>query len=233
MAESPPPPSLPEILPVFPLTGSLLLPGNYLPLNIFEERYRNMVEDVMQGDRCIGMIQPFVPRQDNRIDPSDPQDPDEDGSPVLYTVGCAGRIDRCEPQNDGRYLILLRGLSRFRIRRELPLRRGYRRVEAEYSGFPLDPRESEIFLNPSRLLHALRGFSERQELSFDFDLLSSLPGVTLLNGLSVALPFRPEEKQALLEAADPSEREETLLTLLGMGIAPLSADDEYQPPTLN
>lgn len=224
------PQPLPAMLPVFPLTGSLLLPGNYLPLNIFEERYRNMVEDVMQGDRCIGMIQPFVPRPDNRPVPGVP---DEDESPELYTVGCTGRIDRCEPQADGRYLILLRGLSRFRIRRELPLQRGYRRVEAEYGDFPLDPRESEIFLNPSRLLHALRGFSERQELTFDFDLLSSLPGVTLLNGLSVALPFRPEEKQALLEAADPAEREETLLTLLGMGIAPLSAGGEYRPPTLN
>ena len=225
---------LPTVLPVFPLTGSLLLPGNFLPLNVFEPRYRNMVEDVMAaGEPYIGMIQPFTPRQDNYHDPDAADAADDSEAPVLYTVGCAGRIDRCEPQADGRYLVLLRGLSRFSVRRELPPRRGYRRIEAEFGSYPLDPREGEVFLNPSRLLSALRGFSESQGLSFDFDLLSSLPGVTLLNGLSVALPFRPEEKQALLEAADPAEREETLLTLLGMGIAPLPHEDEYHPPTLN
>ncbi|MFP5288243.1 MAG: LON peptidase substrate-binding domain-containing protein, partial [Thermoanaerobaculia bacterium] len=154
-------------------------------------------------------------------------------NPDLYPIGCAGRIERCEPQSDGRYLIVLRGVGRFRIARELPLRRGYRQVEADYSDFPADAAEPAVLLDPSRMLHALRGFARVQGLEFDFDLLGSLPGVSLLNGLAAALPFRPAEKQALLEAAGPMEREELLLTLMGMGIEPLSADEYYSPPIVN
>jgi len=219
---------IPRVLPVFPLTGSLLLPGNLMPLNIFEPRYRNMVADAMEGDKYIGMIQPVVPRQDNWV--ANAQTPD---NPDLYPIGCAGRIERCEPQADGRYLIVLRGIARFRTLRELPLRRGYRQVEADYSEFPADRAELTVLLDPSRMLRALRGFSDQHGLEFDFDLLGSLPGVSLINGLSAALPFRPAEKQALLEAPGPMEREELLLTLMGMGIEPLSADEYYSPPTVN
>jgi uncharacterized protein len=219
---------IPAIIPVFPLTGSLLLPGNALPLNIFEPRYRNMVADALEEGRHIGMIQPLVPRQDNWVDLA--QTPE---NPALYTVGCVGRIDECEPQPDGRYVILLRGVSRFRVREELPLKRGYRRVVADYSEFQRDLEELAAPINPSRLLRALRGFGEKHGLELDFDLLGSVPGVSLLNGLSVALPFRPAEKQALLEAADPAEREELLLTLMGMGVEPMAADDYYSPPILN
>jgi uncharacterized protein len=220
--------SAPAIIPVFPLTGSLLLPGNALPLNIFEPRYRNMVADALEEGRHIGMIQPLVPRQDNWVEAA--QTPD---NPTLYSVGCVGRIDQCEPQPDGRYLIVLRGVSRFRVKSELPLKRGYRRVVADYSGFEADLGELAVPLNPSRLLRALRGFGEKHGLELDFDLLASVPGVSLLNGLSVALPFRPAEKQALLEASGPAEREELLLMLMGMGIEPVAADDYYSPPILN
>lgn len=220
--------SIPSILPVFPLTGSLLLPGNLLPLNVFEPRYRNMVADAMAGDRYIGMIQPVVPHPDNWVDEAQvPANPD------LYPIGCAGRIDRCEPQSDGRYLIILRGVGRFRVRRELPLRRGYRQVEADTSEFPSDPAEPTILLDPSRLLYALRKFAEPQEMEFDFDLLGSLPGVSLLNGLAAALPFRPAEKQALLEANGPMEREELLLALMGMGLDSFTVDEYYSPPIVN
>jgi Lon protease-like protein len=219
----------PAVLPVFPLTGSLLFPGNLLPLNIFEPRYRNLVADALEEGNHIGMIQPFVPRQDNWVDLA--QAPD---TPELYRVGCAGRIEECEPQPDGRYVILLKGICRFRVREELPLSpRGYRRVVADYSEFRADLAEPSAFLNPARLLAALRGFGEKNGLEFDYDLLTSVPGVSLLNGLAVALPFRPAEKQALLEAAGPGEREELLLTLMGMGVEPLSADDYYTPPILN
>jgi Lon protease-like protein len=220
--------ALPEIIPVFPLTGSLLLPGNLLPLNIFEPRYRNMVADALEGDRAIGMIQPVVPRQDNWVAAA--EQPDE---PQLYPIGCLGRIEECEPQDDGRYLIVLRGLSRFRIRQELPLHRGYRRVVPDYEGFQRDSDELNVFLNPVRMMQALKAFGDKHELEFDYDLLSSVPGISLLNGLSVALPFRPAEKQALLEAGNPAEREELLLTLMGMGIEPLSTDEYYSPPVLN
>lgn len=220
--------TVPRIIPVFPLTGSLLLPGNLLPLNVFEPRYRNMVADAMAGERHIGMIQPVIPQQDNWVEQA--QAP---AHPELYPIGCAGRIERCEPQPDGRYLIILRGVGRFRIRRELPLRRGYRQVEADTSEFPTDPVEPAILLNPSRMLQALRAFSDSQGLEFDFDLLGSLPGVSLLNGLAAALPFRPAEKQALLEAPGPMEREELLLTLMGMGLDSLTVDEYYSPPTVN
>jgi uncharacterized protein len=226
MAETPA--TAPEIIPVFPLTGSPLLPGNLLPLNVFEPRYRNMVADALAGEKRIGMIQPLVPRQDNWVDLAEQPE-----SPALYAVGCLGRIDEHEQQPDGRYLLLLRGLCRFRVERELPPHRGYRRVLADCTEFQRDLEELAIVLNPARLMRALRAFGEKHELEFDYDLLASVPGVSLLNGLSVALPFRPAEKQALLEAADPVEREELLLTLMGMGIEPLSADDYYSPPVLN
>lgn len=218
----------PRIIPVFPLTGSLLLPGNLFPLNIFEPRYRAMVADVMEGERHIGMIQPVVPRQDNWVEAA--QAPD---NPDLYPIGCAGRIERCEPQPDGRYLIVLRGVGRFRIVRELPLHRGYRQVEVDYSEFPADAAELAHLLDPSRMLHALRGFSEIHGLEFDFDLLGSLPGVSLVNGLAAALPFPPAEKQALLEVPGPMEREELLLTLMGMGLDIPSTDEYYSPPTVH
>jgi Lon protease-like protein len=221
---------LPEIIPVFPLTGSLLLPGNLLPLNIFEPRYRAMVADALEGEQLIGMIQPLTPRQDNWVANVEGPDPD---NPEIYRIGCLGRIEECEPQDDGRYLIVLRGVSRFRIREELPRPRGYRRVLVEYAEFQRDLDELNVFLNPSRMMRALRAFGDKHDLEFDYDLLASVPGISLLNGLSVALPFGPAEKQALLEAADPAEREELLLTLMGMGIEPLSIDEYYSPPILN
>jgi uncharacterized protein len=221
-------PKLPEIIPVFPLTGSLLLPGNLLPLNVFEPRYRNLVADALDGDQVIGMVQPVTPRQDNWVAAA--QQPE---SPEIYTVGCLGRIEEHEPQDDGRHLIVLRGVARFRVREELPLKRGYRRVKADYSEFQRDLDELNVFLNPSQMMRALRAFGEKHDLELDYDLLASVPGISLLNGLSVALPFRPAEKQALLEAADPAVREELLLALMGMGIEPLSTDEYYSPPVLN
>jgi Lon protease-like protein len=221
---------LPQVIPVFPLTGSLLLPGNLLPLNIFETRYRNMVADALEGEQLIGMVQPLMPRQDNWVPQVEDPDPD---NPEIYRIGCLGRIEECEPQDDGRYLIVLRGVSRFHILEELSRPRGYRRVRVDYTDFARDLEELNVFLNPKQMMRALRAFGDKHELEFDYDLLASVPGISLLNGLSVALPFRPAEKQALLEAADPSVREELLLTLMGMGIEPLSTDDYYSPPILN
>ncbi|HYG65166.1 MAG TPA: LON peptidase substrate-binding domain-containing protein [Thermoanaerobaculia bacterium] len=220
--------TVPAVIPVFPLTGTLLLPGTLLPLNIFEPRYRNMVADALEGERAIGMIQPFVPRQDNwpalELPPENPE---------LYPVGCLGRMERCEPQPDGRYEIVLRGICRFRIREELPLHRGYRRVRADTAEFAADLNEPASALDPSRLLAAVRTFGASNGLDFDLDLLSAIPGVSLLNGLSVALPFRPAEKQALLEAGGPEERERLLLALMGMGLEPMAPEEYYAPPTVH
>jgi Lon protease-like protein len=224
MPESP----LPSLLPLFPLTGSLLLPGNYLPLNVFEPRYRNMVADAVEEGQHVGMIQPFVPRQDNW--PALDLPPE---NPELYHVGCAGRIERCEPQTDGRYLLLLKGVSRFRVREELPVLRGYRRALVEYGEFTADLKEAEHPLSPGRLLAALKEFGKTHRLDLDYDLLGALPGVALVNGLAVALPFPPAEKQALLEAPGPGAREELLLALMGMGLEPVTPEEYYSPPTLN
>src|SRR5919205_3188749 len=114
---------LPKILPIFPLTGTLLLPGTILPLHVFEPRYRNMVEDALNADRVFGMIQPFVPQQDNRPAPGA-----EKETPDLYKIGCAGYIDEWEKLPDGRYYLQLKGVNRFRFDKELPPQRGYRRV---------------------------------------------------------------------------------------------------------
>ena len=141
--------SFPTIIPVFPLTGSLLLPGNFLPLNIFEPRYREMVRDVGEGGH-FGMVQPLIPGLDNWGVPRDPSEPD------LYGAGCVGRLDRLEAQGPERYLVLLKGVIRFRIVQELPLEKPYRRVEADYSEFERDLTSSE--LDPARLLKAVRGF---------------------------------------------------------------------------
>lgn len=222
---------LPEVLPIFPLTGSLLLPGNWLPLNIFEPRYRAMVEDARDGEGMIGMIQPVVPRQDDRLELLQVESGVEPEEPVVYSVGCAGRIERCEPQDDGRYLILLRGVSRFRVEEEVEGRHGYRRVRADYSGFGGDLEEPEAALDPDPILVALREFARERNLELDLQRLEHLPGITLLNGLAVALPFTPGEKQALLEAEDPDRRRELLLSLMGMGFA--DEDDRHAPPVVN
>lgn len=221
----------PRILPLFPLTGSLLLPGNWLPLNVFETRYRNLVADSLAEGRHIGMIQPLVPRQDNHPALLAPEEASD--CPELYAVGCAGRIEQCDPQPDGRYLILLKGVTRFRLDAELPPHRGYRRAAAEYAEFAGDLLEPELPLDASRAMAALKIFGKAHGLSFDFDLLASLPGVSLVNGLAVALPFRPAEKQALLEADRPERRLDLLLTLMGMGLDSEPPADYYAPPTLH
>lgn len=218
----------PTVFPVFPLTGTLLLPGNLLPLNIFEPRYRNMVADALEEGLHIGMVQPVVPQADNWGPPEQMST-----NPDIYEIGCVGRIERSELQPDGRYEIVLRGVSRFRIREELPLHRGYRRVVADFGEFAADPAEPGIDLDPARLLAALRTFGTKHRLELDFELLAALPGISLLNGLAVALPFRPEEKQALLEAHGPMEREQLLLALMGMGFEPLTAEEYFSPPTVH
>ena len=220
------------VIPVFPLSGSLLLPGTFLPLNVFEQRYRQMVRDVLNGDRRIGMIQPRSPLPGDWA-PLAAERPDPRPAPQLYPVGCLGEIEDCEPQTDGRYLIVLKGIARFRVRHELPRRRVYRRVLADLAEFSDDAREPESSLDPGRLLAAVRHVQEAGRIGFDLELLRALPGVMLLNGLCVALPLSPAEKQALLEARTPGEREDLLLTLMGMGLEPLDAAEIGAPPLVN
>jgi Lon protease-like protein len=222
-------PACPEILPLFPLTGVLLLPGNWLPLNVFEPRYRNLVEDAMAGERHLGMIQPVEPQADGAPDPEAP--PADD--PALYAVGCAGRIERCERQPDGRFVILLRGVGRFRVRAELPPRRGYRRARAGYDEFAADAAETEVVLDAAPLMAAVREFGRLQGLEVDLSRLAGLPGRALVNGLAAELPFSPAEKQALLEAAGPAARREMLVSLLAMSPPGALAGALDAPPPAN
>lgn len=222
--------AIPERFPVFPLTGALLLPGGRLPLHIFEERYRNMVEDSLATDRVIGVIQPFRGKPEAYSSPRKKDEPGEADNPQLYEVGCAGLIERWERLPDQRFILLLRGIRRFRVAKELPVERGYRRVKADFESFAVDTEDIEAEVSPDQLMGALRHFAEVHKVPLELDRLTELSGLALLNSIAMALPFPPAEKQALLEAPDVTRRHEMLLTLLDMGIELRS---DVPPPLLN
>ena len=219
----------PRFLPVFPLTGALLLPGGRLPLHIFEERYRNMMEDALDSDEVIGIIQPMRIGNTEADEVFTVGEPDTEG-PRLYEVGCTGVIERSERLPDGRFIVLLKGSRRFRVLRELPLKRGYRRVEASYEGFTVDVADADAEVSPARLMNALRQFADLHQVPLELERLGELSGLALLNSIAMALPFQPAEKQALLEAPDVTRRHDMLLTLLDMGVELRS---DVPPPPLN
>ncbi|MGH7771268.1 MAG: LON peptidase substrate-binding domain-containing protein [Candidatus Binatia bacterium] len=223
-----PPKSLPEILPVFPLTGVLLLPEMILPLHIFEPRYRNMVDDALNGDGVFGMIQPFVPRHDNRPLPGS-----EKETPELYKIGCAGYIERWEKLPDGRYVIQLRGLNRFRSENELPLHRGYRRVKANYNFFPDSSLDKGWQCERDALTRALEGYAKAQGLNVQLDQVERVTDNELVDILAMSLPLHPAEKQALLEAPSIRDRETVLLDLLNLGAGPSEPNSGPPPRTVH
>jgi uncharacterized protein len=203
---------LPASLRVFPLTGCILLPGNWLPLHIFEPRYRAMVRDALATDRLIGMIQPRLPAADNVAPTVESAEP-----PELHPVGCVGKIEHSLPAPDGRFHILLKGVSRFTLVEEMCEQSGYRWFHVNYQAFSGDSQEPSCNLDSSRILRAMEVLKQSHSLSIDPDDFRGLSGIAVLNGLSAALPFAPAEKQALLEAASPQEREHLLLALMSMG----------------
>jgi Lon protease-like protein len=210
--------ALPDILPVFPLTGVLLLPRGRLPLNIFEPRYLAMTRDALGGARLVGMVQP-----------SEPQDDGRGGgglNPPVYPVGCAGRITQFSETDDGRYLITLTGISRFRIKEELPILDGYRRVVPDWQPFAHDrERSGKPEFDRERLIRGLKSYFAQRQIQADFEAIEKAPGEYLVTSLAMACPFAPSEKQALLEAADPDERARLLTTLVEMaGIEPATEE---------
>ena len=219
---------LPERLPVFPLTGVLLLPGTVLPLHIFEPRYRNMVQDVLDADKIFGMIQPFTPHQDNRPLPGA-----EKEAPDLYKVGCAGYIDTWEKLPDGRFLIQLKGVNRFRFEQELPLNRGYRCVRAIYQDFADATLEEGWSCQRQTVLDALGDYGRAHGMEVKPDQADRFSDIELVNLLGVSLPFHPAEKQALLEAPTLKDREKILVNLLRLGAGPAEPDPGTTPRTLN
>jgi len=221
--------TLPEILPVFPLTGVVLLPGTVLPLHIFEPRYRNMVEDALNGDKVFGMIQPFVPRDDNR----GPQPGAASDAPELYKVGCAGYIDKSERLPDGRFFIQLKGVNRFRLTEEVPLQRGYRRVKAVYREFTDAAPDQGWRCQRAALLEALGLYGKAHGMQVRPDQAERFSDLELINLLGVSLPFHPAEKQALLEAPTLRDREIMLIDLLRLGAGPADHEADTLPRTLN
>ena len=201
--------ALPDILPIFPLTGVLLLPRGRLPLNIFEPRYLAMTRDALGGQRLIGMVQPNEPQEDGRGGGG--------LNPPVYPVGCAGRVTQFSETDDGRYLVTLTGVSRFRIREELPLLDGYRRVVPDWQPFAHDrERSGKPEFDRERLIRGLKSYFAQRQIQADFEAIEKAPGEYLVTSLAMACPFAPSEKQALLEAADPDERARLLTTLVEM-----------------
>ena len=203
---------LPQVIPVFPLPGAILLPRGQLPLNIFEPRYLNMIDDAMAGERMLGMIQPTG------------------GSaqlPSLSAVGCAGRITSFAETSDGRYLITLTGIARFRVTTELPSQAPYRQVRAAFAPFEADlsaPHGGEVFDRPA-FLAGLKHYLERRQLEIDWETAEAAPQEALINSLSMALPFEPAEKQALLESPALDDRVEVLTTLMRIDAAEMGDGD--------
>ena len=219
--------ALPPVLPVFPLTGVLLLPGTVLPLHIFEPRYRNMVNDALNADKIFGMIQPSAPQQDNRPMPGTDNETLE-----LYKVGCAGYIENWERFPDGRFFIQLKGVNRYRFEAELPKLRGYRRVKAIYSDF-CDATAGERICERKAILEALAAYGQTRGMEVKPDQAVRFSNMELVNLLAVSLPFHPAEKQALLEASTLKDRERILIKLLALGGSPTDPDDESSRRTLN
>ncbi|WP_313101031.1 LON peptidase substrate-binding domain-containing protein [Brevundimonas sp.] len=203
---------LPQVIPVFPLPGSILLSRGQLPLNVFEPRYLNMVDDAMAGDRVIGLIQPIGGLG---------------VQPPLARVGCAGRITSFNETSDGRYLITLTGICRFNVAGELQVKTPYRQVRADFAPFEADLRAPDPAADFDRhgFLDALRPYLEHRGLNVDWDTAEAAPQEALINSLAMALPFEAPEKQALLEAETLDARAEALTALLRIEAAANDDDD--------
>ena len=209
---------LPQLIPIFPLDGALLLPRGQLPLNVFEPRYLNMIDDAMAGERIIGMIQTRAGGSRE--------------SPALAAVGCAGRITSYAETSDGRYLITLTGVCRFRALGELNAQTPYRQVRTHYGAFEGDlDSGDEAGLEDGRaeLLAGLKAYLEGRGLEIDWSQAREAPMEALINSLSMALPFESAEKQALLEAVAVEERRAALVALLHMGAASPGGDEDDVP----
>jgi uncharacterized protein len=198
----------PDVIPVFPLPGALLLPRGQMPLNIFEPRYVAMVDEALRADRIIGMIQP-----------------DPDGGtlavPKLYAVGCAGRLTKFAETGDGRYLITLTGIARFRVDREATTTTPFRLCRVSFEPFAADflGRAGEEEVDRAGVLKALRDFVEANDLRVDWRGIDEAPNEALVNALCMMSPFGVREKQALLEAPDLKTRAEVLIAITEIELA--------------
>ena len=199
---------VPSTVPVFPLSAVLLLPGGRMPLNIFEPRYVQMIDEVLTENRVIGMVQPAL---DGSLR--------EDGEPALCEVGCLGRITSFAESSDGRYLIALNGVCRFRIAEELAVRTPFRQCRIMPFATDLDEDQGGNDVDRAALLKAFRQYLEANDLEANWESVSRADNATLVNALSMMAPYGPAEKQALLEAPDLQTRAETLIAITEMALA--------------
>ncbi len=203
------PEDCPSVIPVFPLPGALLLPRGQMPLNIFEPRYLAMVDEALKQHRVIGMIQP------------DAESLSAGPIPKLYHVGCAGRVTQWAETGDGRYLITLVGIARFRVEEELPQTALYRQCRVAFEPFAADftARAGEDAVDRAGVLRALRNFVEAADVKVDWKGIDEAPNEALVNALCMMSPFGPREKQALLEAPDLKRRAEVLIAITAIELA--------------
>ena len=205
---------LPGTVAVFPLSAALLLPGGRLPLNVFEPRYLEMVDHALAGNRLIGMIQP---RLDGTLKAG--------GEPELCDVGCLGRITSFAETGDGRYLISLQGVCRFRVTAEDAAKTPFRQCRIAPFLADLDAEAGAEEIDRTALLQAFRAYLKANELEADWESVSRAENATLVNALSMMAPYGPAEKQALLEAPDLKTRAETLIAMTEIALARESGDD--------
>jgi uncharacterized protein len=200
---------LPDSVPVFPLSGALLLPSGQLPLNIFEPRYRDMIDAAMAGDRLIGMIQPALDAAG------------EMPAPPLCEIGCLGRITQFSESGDGRYVIALSGVTRFRVVEEIPAATRYRqcRIATDCFSDLAEPREGEERVDRAALLSSFRKYLRTLDLDADWDGIESASNVGLVTAFAMMSPWPAPEKQALLEAPDHASRAQMLIAMTEIAVA--------------
>ncbi|NDA45704.1 MAG: peptidase S16 [Alphaproteobacteria bacterium] len=200
---------LPALIPVFPLDGALMLPRGHLPLNIFEPRYMTMIDDALKTERLIGMVQPDVMSEMER------------GEFKLHSVGCLGRLTQLAETGDGRYIISLTGVIRFKLVEELRVITPYRQCIVAYEPFAEDliAHSGESLVDRRAVLEALRAYAERTKIKIDWKSIDQASNEDLVNALSMMSPFGPKEKQALLEAPTLKARAEVLVAITEIELA--------------
>lgn len=210
------PQDLPETIPVFPLAGALLLPRGEMPLNVFEPRYLAMIDDAMRGQRLIGMIQPDAGKAGDSAKPS------------LYSVGCAGRITQLAETGDGRYLVSLTGIARFRLVQELAAVTPYRQCRVNFESFAGDflAGVGEAEVDRKTLVDTLAAYLKANELEADWDDIRKAPTEILVNALCMMSPYGPAEKQAMLEAPDLKGRADVLVAVTQFALAKAGGEGE-------
>ena len=204
---------LPKRIPIFPLTNAVLFPGTQLPLNIFESRYINMIDDALaSSDRLIAMIQPASSKDSD--------------SKILKNVGCLGKITTFNEIENNRYLITLTGIIRFNVKEEFDTTTPYRQVIPDFTNFNTDLEDQNVeSIDREKLLGLIKKYLEHRNMLTDWDIIQQTSTEQLINYSGVLVPFTPEEKQLLLESITITERCDALEALYRSYIFDLSSEN--------